>query len=242
MKETFGELKNEILKTGAQLIDSSMSDTAAAYKDTKITRSAIGPDCSIGDQSIIYESLLEGSVSINRRGHVTSSTIGYGTYTNHNTTIRDANVGKFCCISWDVSVGGKDHNYKNAALYSPYWWSKTFDKPEGVKEQSFPQCKIGNDVWISSGANILRTVTVGDGAVIAAGAVVTKDVEPYTIVAGVPAKPIKKRFDDKTIETLLRIKWWDWPYEVIRENVKWLNTELNDQSLEILSQVADKLK
>ena len=78
---------------------------------------------------------------------------------------------------------------------------------------------IGNDVWIGYEALILAGVTVGDGAIIAAHAVVTKDVPPYTIVGGVPAKPIRKRFDDDTIAALEKLRWWDWDEERIRENL-----------------------
>lgn len=74
---------------------------------------------------------------------------------------------------------------------------------------------IGNDVWIGYEAVILSGVTIGDGAVIGCRAVVTKDVPPYTIVGGVPAKPIRKRFDEETIKELQKIKWWDWPEEKI---------------------------
>lgn len=79
--------------------------------------------------------------------------------------------------------------------------------------------RIGNDVWIGANAVILPGVTVGDGAVIAAGAVVTKDVKPYSIVGGVPAKLIKYRFEPWQIELLLKLKWWDWPLEKIKENI-----------------------
>ena len=78
---------------------------------------------------------------------------------------------------------------------------------------------IGNDVWIGYESLILAGVTVGDGAIIAARAVVTKDVPPYTIVGGVPAKPIRKRFDDDTIAALEKLRWWDWDEERIRENL-----------------------
>lgn len=74
---------------------------------------------------------------------------------------------------------------------------------------------IGNDVWIGYEAVILPGVTIGDGAVIGCRAVVTKDIPPYTIVGGVPAKPIRKRFDEETIKELQKIKWWDWPEEKI---------------------------
>ena len=78
---------------------------------------------------------------------------------------------------------------------------------------------VGNDVWIGYEAVILSGVTIGDGAVIGARAVVTKDVPPYTIMGGVPARPIRRRFDEATVETLLRLRWWDWPKEKIARNL-----------------------
>ena len=78
---------------------------------------------------------------------------------------------------------------------------------------------VGNDVWIGYEAVILAGVTIGDGAIIATRAVVTKDVPPYTIVGGVPAKPIRKRFSDEEIDQLLELKWWDWPPEKIAASI-----------------------
>ncbi len=78
---------------------------------------------------------------------------------------------------------------------------------------------VGNDVWIGYEAVILAGVTIGDGAIIGARAVVTKDVPPYTIVGGVPAKPIRKRFNEEMIDTLLKLKWWDWSKERIAKNI-----------------------
>lgn len=78
---------------------------------------------------------------------------------------------------------------------------------------------LGNDVWIGYEAVILSGVTIGDGAIIGARAVVTKDVPPYTIVGGVPAKPIRRRYDGETISTLEKLRWWDWPREKIRESI-----------------------
>ncbi len=75
---------------------------------------------------------------------------------------------------------------------------------------------IGNDVWVGSRAILMRGIRIGDGAVIGAGAVVTKDVEPYTIVGGVPARPIRKRFSDKVIEKLEEIRWWDYGPDILK--------------------------
>lgn len=84
--------------------------------------------------------------------------------------------------------------------------------------------RIGNDVWIGYEAVIFAGVTIGDGAIIGTRALVTKDVPPYTIVGGVPAKPIRKRFDDNTIQRLLEIRWWDWPEEKIARNIQALQS------------------
>ena len=78
---------------------------------------------------------------------------------------------------------------------------------------------IGNDVWIGYEAVIMSGVTIGDGAIIGARAVVAKHVPPYTIVGGIPAKPIRKRFSDEVVSSLLEIKWWEWSDERIRENI-----------------------
>ena len=78
---------------------------------------------------------------------------------------------------------------------------------------------IGNDVWIGYEAVIMSGVVIGDGAIIGAHAVVSKDVPPYTIVGGIPAKPIRKRFSDEVVSSLLEIKWWEWSDERIRENI-----------------------
>ena len=78
---------------------------------------------------------------------------------------------------------------------------------------------IGNDVWIGYEAVILSGVTIGDGAVIGARTVVTRDVPPYTVVGGVPAKPIRERFSAGTISAMLKIKWWDWPEEKIKQHI-----------------------
>ena len=83
---------------------------------------------------------------------------------------------------------------------------------------------IGNDVWIGYEALIMAGVHIGNGAIIAARAVVTKDVPPYTIVGGVPAKPIRKRFTDDTIQKMEALKWWDWSYEKIKQCLPYLTS------------------
>lgn len=126
-------------------------------------------------------------------------------------------IGKFCSISSNVTVIlGGEHRTDWVTTYP---FNVVF--PEGKQHKGHPSTKgdivIGNDVWIGRGAVILSGVKIGDGAVIAAECVVTKSVEPYTIVGGNPQKIIRKRFTTGQIESLLKIAWWNWPIESILE-------------------------
>jgi acetyltransferase-like isoleucine patch superfamily enzyme/SAM-dependent methyltransferase len=130
-------------------------------------------------------------------------------------------VGKFCCIAFNVTIfaGGEPYTqrataypFKSLFLQDPSISRNTDAKTKGVT-------RIGNDVWIGQSAIILSGVTVGNGAVIEAGAVVSRDVPPYAIVAGNPAQIVRHRFASSTIEFLLNLQWWDWPLEKILLNL-----------------------
>jgi len=123
-------------------------------------------------------------------------------------------IGKFCSLADGVTIySGGEHNYNWVSTYNffPRLSNKICSKSKG-------KVKIGNDVWIADGALILSGVTIEDGAVIGARAVVSKDVAPYEIVAGNPARHIRYRFDAETIQELSEIKWWDWDIEKIKDN------------------------
>jgi len=129
-------------------------------------------------------------------------------------------IGKFCSIACGAKFLFNSANHRIASL-STYTFPLFFEE-WGLEKENVAQAWdqkgdiiIDNDVWIGYEAVILSGVTIGDGAVIGCRAVVTKDVPPYTIVGGVPAKPIRKRFDEETIKELQKIKWWDWPEEKI---------------------------
>lgn len=129
-------------------------------------------------------------------------------------------IGKFCSIANDVKIFlDGEHEIKNISTY-PFGYFKGFTTKKIYQTKSKGKITIGNDVWIGYGVTILSGVNIGDGAVIGACALVNKDVAPYTIVGGVPAKIIKKRFDDKTIEKLLQIKWWNWSDKKIQKNIE----------------------
>ncbi|TBV25992.1 chloramphenicol acetyltransferase [Meridianimaribacter sp. CL38] len=131
-------------------------------------------------------------------------------------------IGKFCMIASGATfiMNGGNHLTEATsaypfAIFGGAWQHAMDDKTYPTKGNTI----IGNDVWIGHDATIMPGVTIRDGAIIATKAIVTKDVEPYTIVGGNPAKPIKERFSEDTISKLLELKWWDWEIEKITKHL-----------------------
>lgn len=175
---------------------------------------------------------------------VTNANIEIGDYTMYNDFVQDPldfeknnvlyhypinkdklKIGKFCSIACGAKFLFTSANHKMRSL-STYPFPIFFEE-WGLDVKNICDAwdnkgdiVIGNDVWIGYEAVILSGVTIGDGAIIGSRAVVTKDVEPYTIVGGVPAKSIRKRFDDKTILKLENIRWWNWDEKQIRQSIK----------------------
>lgn len=138
-------------------------------------------------------------------------------------------IGKFCSIACGTKFlfNSANHALDSLSTYPfPLFFEEWNLEKEKVTEawDNRGDIVIGNDVWIGYEAVILSGVTIGDGAIIGTRAVVTKDVPPYTIVGGIPAKPIRKRFDEKVIKELLKIKWWDWTEEKIARNIENIKT------------------
>lgn len=229
----------------AQCFNVSGPATAGIYKQTRVENTVLGEHASIGDFSRVFDSELADFSQLQRNNMVYHARLGRYSYTGRNTTIWYADIGAFCSISWNVSIGGANHDYTRLTTHSFLYDGQDFDLlPSGeTGYDRFSQpCIIENDVWIGANACICRGVTVGTGAVIAAGAVVTHDVAPYTIVAGVPARPIKKRFSDATIQRLLVSRWWELPSDVIRENYALFNAEPVEENLSRLEKLREDIE
>jgi len=160
---------------------------------------------------------------IDERVRITESEVGDYSYVLHDSEMIYTTVGKFCAIAPFTRINATNHPIWRPAVSNFTYRSAQYDL--GENDQDFfdsrraEKVTIGHDVWIGQAVLIMPGVTIGTGAVVGGGSVVTKDVPPYTIVAGVPAKPIRRRFSQEIEESLLRIAWWDWNHETLKERL-----------------------
>jgi acetyltransferase-like isoleucine patch superfamily enzyme len=177
-------------------------------------------DYKIYNKSISISSVIGKKTMIRNNTEVYKISLGdYSYISGPRSYIEEAIVGKYCSIARQVVIGVSDHNM-NWVTTSPIVTSIEYGfVNKNVNEPQKPPPIIGNDVWIGMNCIIMRGVTIGDGAILAAGSIVTKNVEPYSVVGGIPAKLIKYRFTKEQISKLLQIQWWNWDEQKIKENI-----------------------
>ena len=174
---------------------------------------------------------FEGNNFLSDNSSLVSSYIGNASYLGTDTKISKTKIGRYTSIGPNTRCIFGQHPSHTFVSTHPAFFSLraqvgfTFVKEQLFKEFPNPvntnepyTTQIGNDVWIGANVSIMEGVIIGDGAIVAANALVTKNVPPYYIVGGVPAKTIKKRFNDEHIDFLLRLKWWNKPYSWISKN------------------------
>lgn len=201
-----------------EIINSSHGRNFNNYSGSILKDSEVKDNCTIGNFSRVYSSKLNRNVRIDRNNLILHSDLGDYTYTGQFSVIMHCKIGKYCSVSWGVTIGAGEHDYNKITTHD-FLYNQSYDinNNKTAYDRFEKTLVLGNDVWIGTNATICRGVSIGDGAVIGANAVVTKDVPPYSIVVGSPAKIIKYRFDNRTIELLLELKWWDLPPNVIKD-------------------------
>lgn len=175
----------------------------------------IHPECEITD------SQFGAYVEIGKGSRVAHSILGDYSYCDRYADIANARIGKFANIASFSRIGATDHPLDTASCHhflyrSDDYWDDADRDAAFFEHRRSRIAHIGHDTWIGAGAMVKPEVKVGDGAVVAAGAVVTKDVDPYTIVAGTPAKVLRLRQPIEIAERLIALAWWDWSHEGIR--------------------------
>jgi len=190
-----------------------------------------------GKNAIIgFSTECEGKNSFGAKSVITSSKIGFGSYIGNNSIFSKTSIGRYCSIGPNVNcVFGKHPSHTYVSTHPSFFSINHSIAFSYVKEQQFEEFAkprdlegkysiiIGNDVWIGANVSILEGVVIGDGAIVAANTLVVKDVEPYSIVGGVPAKKIKDRFSEEDILFLKSLKWWNKPESWLKEYGSYFN-------------------
>lgn len=234
---------NYFIAENAEIENLQLSDGVKIFS-ARVKNTSLGQDSLIRDFSQVERCVIGRRVDLQRADMIFDTEIGDFTYVGRNFTCWNAKIGKFCSISWNVGVGGADHDYnrisQHAFLYAPQFGIIEKGQKQGYNRFE-TECIIGNDVWIGCNAVICRDVKVGDGAVVAAGAVVTKNVAPYTIVGGVPAKIIKRRCSEELALRLQKTQWWNLPIEFIKKNFDLFNSDITELSIAQMEKLIQSL-
>ncbi|UTW67142.1 CatB-related O-acetyltransferase [bacterium SCSIO 12643] len=153
-----------------------------------------------------------------------------------NTTINHADIGKFCSISWNVTIGATSHPDNHITTHAFPYISQfgMVKKNKKIKVKTI----VGNDVWIGTNVVIMPGISIGNGAIIGAGSIVTKNVPDYAVVVGVPAKITRYRFTSQEINILSKLEWWNWPRERIKNNIELFKIPITESLLKKLKDIS----
>jgi phosphonate metabolim protein, transferase hexapeptide repeat family len=183
----------------------------------------LSPEPTLHDPVSISESELGRWTEVRHGARLNRSVLGDYTYLMERVQLDFTTIGKFGNIASDARLGPTNHPIDRPSAHHFTYRSAMYDlgedDPSVFEWRADQPVEVGHDVWIGHGAVVLPGVEIGTGAVIGAGSVVTRDVEPYTVVAGVPAALIRRRFDPETAARIKATEWWEWDHEVLADRL-----------------------
>lgn len=174
----------------------------------------------------VKNSHIDSTAKIQSMSTFIDSTMGKKSFCGYYCSIHNCEIGSFCSILDYVTIGGGSHPTQWVSSSCAFYEGKDSVTKELASlkfDYSSQRTVIGHDVWIGHGVHIKDGISIGTGSIIGMGSVVTKNVAPYAIIGGVPAKVIRMRFDDKTIDQLLRTQWWLWDDDKLKEAASFFN-------------------
>jgi virginiamycin A acetyltransferase len=233
--------KDTVISKDAVIIGSKIGNKTVINEKVIVNYSDLRGEIQIGAKSKIVSSIIKGEVIIGEKAKINNCTllgkIKIGRYTSlwgpnldiHSNQNASVTIGNFCSIARNVTFQTFNHNFKKPTSY--FIGQNFFDEKWANEKVSKGNIILNNDVWIGTHCIILTGVTIRNGAIVAANSVVTKDVPPYGIMAGSPAKLIGYRFEPSVIQQLEELAWWNWSDEKIAKNKAFFENEISEESL-----------
>ncbi len=186
-------------------------------------------------------SILESPVRLGRQTLISDSHIGRYSYFGERSRVSGAHIGRFFSGAWGITIGAESHPMDTISSHT-FPWNQVdggFVDGNAVRPELVD---VGNDVWVGCNAVVLSGLKIGNGAVIGAGAIVRGDVPSYAVMVGVPARMVGQRFDDDMVARVEKLRWWDWPPEVLKANVGAFQRTLDEKVLAELEVVARDMR
>lgn len=223
--------KGVLLQKKSFVFNSEINNNSGIGEYTEVSGSKVGEFITIAKNSIVINSSFEEKLVIYENCKIYNSKVGRHSYISEGGRLFNTSIGRYCSIGPNVIFGHGKHPIEFIST-SPIFYSPIKQTGSSFIEkgsfQEFPEIIVGNDIWVGANCYIKYGIKIGDGAVVGAGSVVTKDVPPYAIVGGVPAKIIKYRFPEEVVSKLKIINWWDWSDTELKERLDLFQKEIHN--------------
>ncbi|MDY7081497.1 MAG: acetyltransferase [Halobacteria archaeon] len=182
----------------------------------------------VHETAYIDASELGDWTEVRKDCRIVGSTFDDYSYAMERVQMTYTRLGKFCSVASDARINPSNHPISRPTSHHMTYRRRKYGFDDSRDDDVFEwrrdnPVEVGHDVWIGHGATVLPDVTVGNGAVVGAGAVVTDDVEPYTVVCGVPARPVRRRFTEDTATKIEETEWWNWSHDELKKNIEKLS-------------------